>query len=64
MDANRVRAGDTVWIRDGVYNERLRITTSGNEGAWIEWKGYPGELVIIDGIGQDFSGSGYDNNQE
>jgi len=50
--AETLVAGDTVFIRDGVYNEWVYIDNSGNstEGP-IVFHAYPGESPIIDGTG-------------
>jgi hypothetical protein len=47
--------GDTVYIRAGVYNERLMPRTSGIPAAPITFAGYPGEAAVIDGTGIPFS---------
>jgi hypothetical protein len=45
-------AGDTVYVRAGVYNERLNIVNKlGNTTQRITVKKYPNETVIIDGTG-------------
>jgi hypothetical protein len=58
--ANTVNAGDTVYVRAGVYNEYVFIGTSGigpytgksgNSANPIVYKAYPGELPIIDTTG-------------
>jgi hypothetical protein len=47
--ANAARAGDTVLIRAGVYEETVRIRSSGDEGAPITFSAAPGEVVWMDG---------------
>jgi len=42
-------AGDTVYIRGGVYYERLLPLRSGTEGNWIRYLAYPSEEVTLDG---------------
>lgn len=37
-----VRAGDTVRVAPGEYNERVTIKQSGKEGSWITFEGHPG----------------------
>ncbi len=44
-----VRAGDTVYIRGGVYQESNTFYANGTQGAPITLAGYPGETAIIDG---------------
>jgi hypothetical protein len=51
-------AGDTVYIRGGIYSEReIHISTGGSQDKYITFSGYPGEMAIIDG-GYDASSSG------
>lgn len=45
----RVKAGDRVFVRAGVYQELVRLTTSGTSAAPIRILAYPGETVTIDG---------------
>lgn len=47
--ANRLRAGQTVYIRTGIYRERVRPKFSGARGRMISYRAYPGELPTIDG---------------
>jgi hypothetical protein len=50
--ATSVKAGDTVNIRAGVYNEAVTPTVSGSATAGsITFQSYPGETAIIDGTG-------------
>src|ERR1700732_2082544 len=50
--ANSVKAGDTVYVRAGVYNEIVSIPSSGSaSGGYITFSSHPGELAIIDGTG-------------
>ena len=50
--ANSVKAGDTVYVREGVYKEVVSIPSSGSaSGGYITFSSYPGELAIIDGTG-------------
>jgi hypothetical protein len=44
-----LRAGDTVYVRGGVYHEVLNPTYSGTPGAHIVFSAYPGEFVQVDG---------------
>lgn len=50
--ADQVIAGDVVWVRGGVYNERVTIQASGSEaeGA-ITFQSYTGETAVLDGAG-------------
>ncbi len=50
--AETVAAGETVYIRGGVYNEQVFTANSGsiNEG-YIVFAAYPGETPVIDGTG-------------
>jgi hypothetical protein len=45
----RVRAGDTVWLRDGTYRGSFRTELEGTPGQWIVFRQYPGERATIDG---------------
>jgi parallel beta-helix repeat protein len=47
--ANAARAGDTVLIHAGVYEETVRIRSSGDEGAPITFAAALGETVWMDG---------------
>jgi len=48
--ADSVHAGDTVYVRGGVYNKLIRIRVSGSADAgFITFSSYPGELAIVDG---------------
>jgi hypothetical protein len=50
--ANTVKAGDTVQVRAGTYNEIVTMKTSGNTTAgYITFQNYPGEAPIVDGTG-------------
>ena len=44
-----IKKGDTVYIREGVYNEQLVIKTSGEEKYPICIRNYENESVVIDG---------------
>ncbi|MDP2909587.1 MAG: LamG-like jellyroll fold domain-containing protein, partial [bacterium] len=44
-----LRAGDSVYIRKGVYNEVISPVNSGTAGNKIVYKAYPGEDVLIKG---------------
>lgn len=46
--ANVARAGDTVYVRGGTYNERVVVKNSGSAGNYITFSSYPGERATID----------------
>jgi hypothetical protein len=43
-----VQAGDTVYVRGGIYYEDFWITKSGAQGSPITLSGYPGERPVLD----------------
>src|SRR2546423_755114 len=50
--ANSVQAGDTVYVRGGVYTESVNISASGSAIAGpITFQTFPGENAIVDGTG-------------
>jgi hypothetical protein len=50
--ANTVQAGDTVYVRRGVYRESVTIPVSGSATAGpVTFQNYPGENAIVDGTG-------------
>ena len=49
--ADTLTAGDTVYIRAGVYGEQVIPQNSGSAGQPITYAAYPGETAIIDGTG-------------
>jgi uncharacterized protein YjdB len=50
--ASTVQAGDTVFVRAGVYSESVNIGVSGSAGAGpVTFESYPGETAIVDGTG-------------
>ncbi len=54
--AIRAVAGDTVYVKNGTYNEQIWITSAegargGSAGYPVTIKAYPGHLPIIDGTG-------------
>src|SRR5450755_2658925 len=52
--ANTVAAGDTVFVRAGVYNEHVNVPVSGNTTAgYTTFQNYPGETASLDGTGLD-----------
>ena len=47
--ADTVRAGSTVNVRGGIYEERLNIKASGNAtDGYITFRSYPGETAVLD----------------
>ncbi|MFP4248906.1 MAG: right-handed parallel beta-helix repeat-containing protein [Armatimonadota bacterium] len=50
--AGEVRAGDTVLIHEGTYQEHVPIRATGDDGAPITFRAAPGEKVWLDGSGQ------------
>ena len=49
--AKVLKAGDTVYVKNGIYNEKVSVANSGTEDAPIVFKAYPGHTPIIDGNG-------------
>lgn len=50
--ANTARAGDTVFVRGGIYNALTSFPQSGNSAAgYITFESYPGETATVDGTG-------------
>jgi parallel beta-helix repeat protein len=47
----KAKAGDTVYVRGGVYNESVNIESVGTAAAPIVFRSYPGETAIYDGTG-------------
>lgn len=56
---NVVKAGDTIYVRGGVYKELLNVRTSGKASAKIKILNYPYEKPIIDGTGKSAGSSSY-----
>lgn len=52
--ANTLTAGQTVYIKEGTYNERVVLKHSGTSDGYITFTNYPGDQVIIDGAGIDW----------
>ena len=55
--ADTMVAGDTVFVREGTYHERVFPQHSGTADAYIVYANYPGETVTIDGTGIEWAGS-------
>lgn len=50
--ADTLAAGDTVFVRGGVYNERVTVNVSGSAaGGRVVFQNFPGESPVIDGAG-------------
>lgn len=45
----RLRAGDTLCLRGGIYREQVYCAVAGKQDAPITIRAYPGERVILDG---------------
>ncbi|MFB7813658.1 choice-of-anchor Q domain-containing protein [Paenibacillus chitinolyticus] len=56
--ANQAGPGSTVYVRGGVYNEKLKITKSGSaQQGPITFSSYNSEAAVIDGTGLSVSGT-------
>src|SRR5439155_15589325 len=53
-EANRLKPGDTLYLRGGTYYEKVRLGRSGSAEAPIVIASYPGELAVIDGGLREF----------
>lgn len=50
--ANKMRAGDTVYVKAGTYNERVTLSHSGNASqGYIVFQNYENDKPILDGNG-------------
>ncbi len=49
--ANTVKAGATVYVFGGVYNESVNFPSSGTPWSPITFRSYPGQTAVIDGTG-------------
>ena len=49
--AETIMAGDTVYVKEGTYNERIIPQNSGAPGNYITYASFPGDSVTIDGTG-------------
>ncbi len=50
----RLRPGDTLYLRGGVYHEAVALKVSGEAGRPLTIRSYPGELAILDGGLREF----------
>jgi len=58
--AETMVAGDTVFIRDGVYNEQVSTVRDGNAvDGYIVFSAYPGETPVIDATGVTTGDTGF-----
>ncbi len=53
----RLRAGDTLYLRAGVYHEQVAVRLVGTDKAPITIASFPGEQAILDGGIREFSAS-------
>jgi parallel beta-helix repeat protein len=49
--ADTLSPGQKVYIKEGVYNEMVKVTKSGNSNGYIIFSAYPDHRVILDGNG-------------
>lgn len=54
QSVSRLKPGDTLYLRGGVYHEKVRLTRNGTEEAPIVIASHPGELAILDGGIREF----------
>lgn len=47
--ASRLKPGETLYIRGGIYSEAVNIRVSGTQTAPVKITGYPGETAVIEG---------------
>ncbi|MBI4024980.1 MAG: right-handed parallel beta-helix repeat-containing protein [Verrucomicrobia bacterium] len=52
--AKKLKPGDTLYLRGGIYREHLAIEKTGAPDRPIIIRGYPGELAILDGGLREF----------
>src|SRR5271163_335277 len=55
--ADKVKAGATVYVLGGVYNESVSFPRSGMASAPITFQSYPGQTAVVDGTGVSCCGS-------
>lgn len=56
---NSLRAGDTVWIRQGTYVGDFSTILEGSPGQYITFRAYPGERATINGQLKAANGGAY-----
>ena len=49
--ANTLKAGQTVYVKQGTYKEQITVQNSGSADKWITFSSYPGQTATIDGTG-------------
>ncbi|PGU99188.1 hypothetical protein COD69_13190 [Bacillus thuringiensis] len=49
-NANVAKKGSTIYIRSGIYSQKVRVTQSGASGASITFQNYQDEKVILYGL--------------
>ena len=49
--ADMVTAGDTVYVRQGIYNEYIQLNRNGNSNNYIIFQAYSDETPVIEGVG-------------
>jgi hypothetical protein len=50
----RLRAGDTLYLRHGIYYEHVTVSAAGTEQRPVTIRSFPGELAIVDGGLREF----------
>jgi hypothetical protein len=55
--ANTAKAGATVYVFEGVYNESVNFPSSGTESEPITFQSYSGQTAVIDGTGLPVNGT-------
>lgn len=56
--ANTATPGSTVYVRGGVYKERVTVNVSGSaSGGYITFRSYPNETAVVDGTGLSVPGA-------
>lgn len=53
---NKAQPGDTIFLRSGTYDEKIRLNVSGKKNKLIKIRNYKAEKVIIDGSSQQVDG--------
>jgi hypothetical protein len=59
VNYKQLMPGDTIVIRGGTYNERVKINKSGSEGNEINIRSYANEIPVVDGNGISFTWNTY-----
>jgi hypothetical protein len=49
--ADTLVAGETVYVKAGIYQEQVEVQNSGTAGNYVTYAAYPGDTVTIDGSG-------------